>query len=164
NELAAWMDEIALPAGFAKKTAGNVQSHPYAPSRPLGDSLGGFVIVDGSDGPGAPLRRGDAFDFTIYLHAAQPIPDGWKLFAHVDGPGRSINADHEPVEGTLPIARMKPGTFVRDRIHVTLPPDWPVGLTTLRVGLWRGRERAKATGAHARPDNAVDAASVTVAP
>ena len=61
-----------------------------------------------------------------------------------------INADHEPVEGTMPLARLQPGTFVRDRIHVTLPPDWPVGTTTLRVGLWRGSERAKASGAHAR--------------
>jgi len=164
NELAAWMDEIALPPGFAKKAAGNVQTTPYSPSRPLGDSLGGMLILDGSDGPGAPLRRGDAFDFTIYLHAAQPIPAGWKLFAHVVGPGRMINADHEPVEGTMPLVRLRPGTFVRDRIHVTLPPDWPVGTTTLRIGMWRGNERAKAAGSSARPDNAVDAASVTVAP
>ncbi len=164
NALAAWMDEIALPVGFGKKSAGNVQTRPFAPSRPLGDSLGGLVLIDGSDGPGAPLRRGATFDFTIYLHAAQAIPAGWKLFAHIDGPGRSINADHEPVEGTLPLAHLTPGTFVRDRIHVTLPPDWPVGMTTLRVGLWRGRERAPTSGAHARPDNSVDAASVTVAP
>jgi len=47
---------------------------------------------------------------------------------------------------------------------VALPADWPVGTTTLRIGLWRGRERAKATGANAKPDNAVDVASVTVAP
>ena len=46
---------------------------------------------------------------------------------------------------------------------MTLPPDWPVGTTTLRVGLWQGAER-QSHGAHAMPDNAVDAASVTVAP
>ena len=128
------MDEIALPPGFAHKAAGNVQTTPFAPSRPLGDSLGGFVVVDGSDGPGAPLRRGAAFDVTMYLHAAQPIPAGWRLFTHVVGPGRMLNADHEPVEGTMPLARLRPGTFVRDRVHVTLPPDWPVGTTTVRVG------------------------------
>jgi hypothetical protein len=59
---------------------------------------------------------------------------------------------------------MRPGAFVRDRIHVTLPPDWPPGPTTLRVGVWRGAERGKATGAHAAADNAVDAATVQVAP
>jgi len=75
-----------------------------------------------------------------------------------------LNADHEPVEGTMPLQRLRPGTFVRDVIHVTLPPDWPAGAATLRVGLWQGRERAKATGAHASPDNAVDAATLSVAP
>ena len=25
-----------------------------------------------------------------------------------------INADHEPVEGTMPLPRLRPGTFVRD--------------------------------------------------
>ena len=164
SALAAWMDQIALPADFSRKAAGNVQGTPYSPSRPLGDSLGGMLIVDGSDAPGAPVKRGDHFDLTLYLHAAQPIPAGWRLFAHVVGPGRMINADHEPVEGTMPLARMRPGTFVRDVIHVSLPPNWPVGTTTLRVGLWRGTERAKAAGAQASPDNAVEAASVTVAP
>ena len=64
----------------------------------------------------------------------------------------------------MPLSRLRPGTFVRDIVHVSLPPDWPVGTTTLRLGLWRGAERAKAAGAHASPDNAVDAATVTVAP
>jgi choline-sulfatase len=162
--LAAWMDEIALPADFARKAAGNVQATPYAPSRALGDSLGGLVVVDGSDAPATPVKRGERFDLTIYLHAAQPIAPGWRLFAHVVAPGRMINADHDPVEGTMPLARLRAGTFVRDVIHVTLPPDWPAGTTTLRVGLWQGRERAKAVGAHAAPDNAVEAAAVTVAP
>ena len=163
-ELAAWMDEIALPPDFAKKAAGNVQATPYAPARALGDSLGGLLAVDGSDAPAAPVHRGQRVDLTLYLHAEKPIPSGWRLFAHVVAPGRMLNADHEPVEGTMPLSRLRPGTFVRDVIHVTLPPDWPAGTTTLRVGLWQGRERAKATGAHAAPDNAVDAATLSVAP
>jgi arylsulfatase A-like enzyme len=162
-QLAAWMDEIALPPDFARKVAGNVQTTPYAPARALGDSLGGLIVVDGSDAP-ATVKRGARFDFTLYLHAAQPIPPGWHLFAHVIGPGRMMNADHEPVEGTMPLSHLRPGTFVRDIVQVSLPPDWPAGPTTLRIGLWQGRERAKATGAHSAPDNAVDAASVTVAP
>ena len=163
-ELAAWMDEIALPPDFARKAAGNVQTTPYAPSRALGDSLGGLVVVDGSDAPATPVKRGASIDLTLYLHATQPIPAGWRLFAHVIGPGRMLNADHDPVEGTMPLARMRPGTFVRDIMHVTLPPDWPPGPTALRIGLWQGRERAKATGAHSAPDNAVDAATFTVQP
>ncbi|HEX8950769.1 MAG TPA: sulfatase-like hydrolase/transferase, partial [Polyangia bacterium] len=162
--LAAWMDEIALPPDFAKKAAGNVQATPYAPSRALGDTLGGMLVVDGSDAPTGPVRRGERVDVALYLHAQKPIAPGWRLFTHVVGPGRLLNADHEPVEGTLPVGQLRPGTFVRDVVHVTLPPDWPAGPTTVRVGLWQGRERAKAAGAHAAPDNAVDAASLTVAP
>src|SRR5207248_5514385 len=115
------------------------QATPYAPSRALGDTLGGMLVIDGSDAPATPVKRGEGFDFTLYLHAAQPIPAGWRLFAHVvSAGGRMINADHDPVEGTMPLSRLRAGTFVRDVIHVTLPPDWPAGVTTLRVGLWRG--------------------------
>ena len=162
--LAAWMDELALPADFARKAAGNVQATPFSPSRALGDSLGGMLVVDGSDAPAAPVKRGERFDVALYLHAEQPIASGWRLFAHVIAPGHMINADHDPVEGTMPLSRLRAGTFVRDVIHVTLPPDWPSGATQLRIGLWQGPERAKATGAHSSSDNAVEAATVTVAP
>src|SRR5437764_3056707 len=43
---------------------------------------------------------GATFDVSLYLHAAQPIPAGWRLFTHIVGAGRMINADHDPVEGT----------------------------------------------------------------
>src|SRR5262249_17290419 len=56
STLAAWMDQIALPPDFARRAAGNVQPTPFAPARPLGDSLGGLVILDGVDAPGAPLK------------------------------------------------------------------------------------------------------------
>ncbi|MDB4967545.1 MAG: sulfatase [Myxococcales bacterium] len=162
--LAAWMDQIALPTDFARRATGNVQAQPFAPGRALGDSLGGMLIVDGVDAPGAPIKSGSAFDVSIYLHAAQPIPPGWRLFTHVVSGGRMINADHEPVEGTLPLQRMRTGSFVRDRIHVTVPRDWPAGPTQIRLGLWRGPERAKAAGAHAAPDDAVDLATLIVTP
>ena len=123
-----------------------------------------MLVIDGSDAPAAPVKRGERVALTLYLHAARPIPAGWRLFAHVVGAGRMLNADHEPVEGTMPLGRLRPGTFVRDVMHVTLPPDWPAGTTTLQVGLWRGPERAKVSGAHAAPDGSVAAATVTVAP
>src|SRR5439155_20891628 len=106
QSLAAWMDQAALPADFARRASGNVQSQPFSPTRPLGDSLGGMLLVDGVDAPGAPLKTGASFDVTLYLHAAQPIAAGWRLFTHVTGPGRMINADHEPVEGTMPLVRL----------------------------------------------------------
>ena len=109
------MDELALPADFARKAAGNVQATPFSPRRALGDRVGDMLVVDGSDAPAAPVRRGARVDLALYLHAARPIPAGWRLFAHLVGPGRMLNADHEPVEGTMPLRRLRPGTFVRDR-------------------------------------------------
>jgi hypothetical protein len=141
-----------------------VQPRPFAPAHALGDVLGDLLVVDGSDAPATPVKRGGTFDVALYLHAKANIPAGWRLFTHVVAPGRMLNADHDPVSGTLPLQHLRPGTFVRDVVHVTLPPNWPAGATTVRVGLWRGRERAKATGGHAAPDNAVDAATFTVAP
>lgn len=155
--LAAWMDEIALPADFARKAAGNLQTTPFSPARALGDKIGDWLVLDGVDVHPTP----DAVAVDLYLHATAPIPKGWRLFTHVVAGGRMVNADHEPVEGTLPLARLRPGSYVRDRIRVTLPSGWPRVPTTVRVGLWRGNERAKTSGPNSRPDNAVDIAVVT---
>jgi arylsulfatase A-like enzyme len=164
TELAAWMDEIALPPDFARRVAGNVANQPFAPSRPLGDVVGGWLTVDGVDLPAAPPRRNQPFEVAVYLHATAPPPAGWRLFTHVVGGGHMINADHEPVENTLPLARLRPGTFVRDRVRVTLPSDWPPGPLSVRLGLWRGAERAPVAGAHAAADRAVDVAQLSVQP
>lgn len=163
SQLAAWMDALAIPPDFARRIAGNVQTRPFAPRRPLGDRLGDWLVLDGVDVLTPTVRPGGALEVDLYLHARAPIPAGWRLFTHFTG-RRMLNADHEPLENAYPLARLRPGTYLRDRIRVTLPADWPPGSLTMEVGLWQGAKRAPVTGTHATADRAVKAAELTVTP
>ena len=140
-------------ADFAQEASrATCRATPYSPSRAARRLA--RRARSSSTACDVPARRCAAASASTSLLPARRAADprGWRLFAHVVGPtGRMLNADHEPVEGTMPLARLRPGTFVRDRIHVTLPPDWPVGTDSASsVGLWRGTERAKAAGAARR--------------
>jgi choline-sulfatase len=162
--LAAWMDLIALPPDFSRRVAGNVATTPFAPRQPLGDVLAGALVVDGVDLPAATVRPGEPLEIDLYLHAKSRLAPGWRLFMHVEGGGRMINADHDPIENLYSLSRLRPGTFLRDRVHITLPPGFPRGPVRVRVGLFRGIERAPVAGAHGTPDHAVDLGTLTVQP
>jgi arylsulfatase A-like enzyme len=162
--LAAWMDQLDLPPDFQRRIAGNVAPTPFAPQIALGDLLDGWLVLDGVDVAQPTVRGGDQLEFTLYWHAKARPPAGWRLFTHVRGAGRMINADHEPLENLYPVSRLRPGTFLRDRVRVTVPPGPATGPLHIEVGLWRGPERAAIRGAHASPELFVDAATVTVTP
>jgi arylsulfatase A-like enzyme len=161
--LGAWMDQTALPADFRRRVEGNVSEAALPVAAPLGDSLGGWLTVEGTAAV-APARRGDSTEVTLILHGTGRVPEGWHLFTHFIAPtGRILNADHEPLEGAYPLERLHAGVWLRDRIKVKLPPDWPPGPTTVLVGLWRRGARAEVRGAHAS-DGAVRAATIPVSP
>ena len=120
-------------------------------------------MLDGVDLPAATVRVGQPLEIDLYWHAKKRLPPGWRLFMHVEGGGRMVNADHEPVEGLYPLSRLRPGTFVRDRVHLTLPPGFR-GPVHVRTGLFHGIERAPVAGAHATPDHAVDVGTLLVQP
>ncbi len=108
-------------------------------------------------------RPGGTVELALVMRAEKPL-DGWRLFTHlVAGDGRRINADHQLLEGLLPLEQLAVGLWVRDRIHVVLPPDWPPGPLTVEVGLWKRGHRAPARGPHS-VDDAVHAATIRVQP
>lgn len=143
--LAAWMDQAALPADFKRRVEGNVSQTPIPFSHPLGARLGQFISVEGYD-----LNDGE---IAFVLRGLARPPQGWRFFMHIIGPdGRRLNADHEPVENLYPVTRLRPGTWLRDRVKLAVPPGWPEGPLTIDLGLWKGTERAAATGPHAAGD------------
>jgi len=91
------------------------------------------------------------------------VAAGWKLFVHVEGPGKLfVNGDHTPAR---PFEWWRPGQFIRYTTTVTLPRTAPPGRYTVRVGMFRGAERVRVAAAHAKVDNdAVVAATFEVRP
>src|SRR5262249_8383900 len=122
------------------------------------------LVVAGVDLGKEPVHPGGEATVTLYLEGRGRVPDGFRLFTHFVGAnGRSINADHEPLEGSFPITRLGAGVWLRDRVKVALPADFPKGPLTVEVGLFKRGERAPAAGAHAH-GGAVRVATLQVTP
>ena len=107
------------------------------------------------------LHPGAAGEVALVLHVTGTLPAGWRLFFHVRSAAGFLNLDHEPVAGFVPLARLRPGHWVRDRVHFTIPPSWN-GPVSVEVGLWKGSLRAPAHGPGAEGDH-VTVARLTVA-
>jgi hypothetical protein len=149
--LGAWQDAIALPRDFAARVAGNLSTTQLPSETTLGADLGGMLAIDGVTLPRKELRAGDAAEVDLVLHAPARVPAGWRLFTHarnLANPAQFINLDHEPVEGFVPLAKIRAGQWVRDRVRFTVPAGWS-GPIAVDVGLWKGAERAPAKGARA---------------
>jgi Carboxypeptidase regulatory-like domain len=113
---------------------------PGAPAPPPGHALearfGDLVRFAGYDVAGGRLERGGALEVTLHFQAVAP-PAGWRLFAHLEGPGRFINLDHTPVRGSYPVDRWRTGETIRDRFDLRVPATAPPGTYTLLVGFWK---------------------------
>jgi hypothetical protein len=162
--LAAWMDQVALPPDFQKRVAGNLSTSPFPVGNPLGDTIGGVLRIEGMELTTERPVVGGPLELVLYLHALGRVPEGWRLFTHLTSPqGQLINADHEPLEGTYPLGRLRAGTWLRDRVATSVPAFFAPGPLTVEVGLWRGAERMPAEGPHAR-GGVVRAGTITLLP
>jgi len=163
NALGAWTDQIALPPDFAARTKGNISTTPLSSPTALSDSIGGWFTLDGVDVATPKVQAGQQIDLSVVLRGNVRVPAGWRLFTHVIAAnGRRLNADHDPVSNLYPLARLKKGTWLRDRIQVTLPLGWPRGQTTVEYGAFQGAARAPTHGAHAMPGDSVRIATIVV--
>ncbi|MDX2022936.1 MAG: sulfatase-like hydrolase/transferase [Deltaproteobacteria bacterium] len=136
---------LALPNDAREKISNDVFGpgrQAPAPKHPSAGRIGDAIAVQGYDVDGDTFVRGAAVPVSIYFHVNQRVPEGWKLFFHLDGPpGGARNLDHAPVGGAFSVERWRPGQTVRDQNVITLDPTLPPGRYVLYVGLWRGNER-----------------------
>jgi choline-sulfatase len=141
---------LALPGGAADKLAQAVTPPGRAappPTHPLQAALGDAVFVRGYDVSATNVVAGGTLDVTYHFAAGKPVPPGWLLFFHLEGPAGYRNLDHVPVEGLMPIERWRRGQQLRDRQRIPIPPGTPAGTYTLYLGAFRGAERLPVTPA-----------------
>jgi arylsulfatase A-like enzyme len=140
ERLAAMIDEAELPPERAPAEGVLLTAAP-SPGRPVTADLGDAVTFLGADLPDEVPAGGSA-DVTWYFRARAALPGGWKPFVHLVGPGGAYwNADHDPADGALPIARWKPGQLIADRQTLRVPPGTVAGEYQVYLGLFRGGER-----------------------
>lgn len=155
--VARWYDVDQVPEGAAEALL------PGRPpiERPLDADLGDAVRLLAVDVP-KTARPGDSLAFTWTFEARKPVPSGWKVFVHIEGPHKLfVNGDHKPAR---PFEWWRPGQFIRYTTQVTLPKHAQRGSYTVKVGLYKGK-RAKVTAPRAEVvDNAVLAGTIEVLP
>jgi arylsulfatase A-like enzyme len=143
RRLRAFVTQLALPEGYLRLVTEHVSPSPDAAPRPahaLQGRIGDILEVIGYDLEGsAQLSPGRGTRVTVHFKVAKPIPEGWRLFFHLDGPA-FYNLDHPPVEGAYPIERWRAGQVIRDTFTI---PNQALRSGTYRytVGLWKGQER-----------------------
>jgi len=103
--------------------------------------------VRGFDASANAVPAGGTLEVTYHFTAGKPLPAGWRLFFHLEGPVGYRNLDHVPVDGLMPLERWRPGQSLRDRQRIPIPAGTPGGTYTLYVGAYRGAERLPVTPA-----------------
>jgi len=138
-----------LPEGAAEKYLRGVTAPsaapPPPPAHPLQAALGDAVLVRGYDLSGDAVAAGGTLEVTTHFGVGKPLPAGWRLFFHLQGPAGYRNLDHVPVEGLMPLERWRTGQVIRDRQRIPIPPGSPPGTYTLYVGAYLGAQRLPVT-------------------
>jgi len=107
--------------------------------------LAGTIFVAAGE-PGADaVAAGGTLEVTTHFGVGKPLPAGWRLFFHLQGPAGYRNLDHVPVEGLMPLERWRTGQVIRDRQRIPIPPGSPPGTYTLYVGAYLGAQRLPVT-------------------
>ena len=148
-KLRQWVAMLALPADAREKLSHDVfgpDAKAPQPTHVAQGRLGEVVSLFGYDLEGGTFARGSVINVAYHFRVDARVPEGWKIFFHLDGPsGGFRNLDHAPVGGAFPMDRWRPGQTIRDRHQFTLDPGLPIGHYTLYVGLWKGSQRMPVT-------------------
>lgn len=116
------------------------------PKYPVNAELEDKLVYLGMDVDTDTVTPGKAFTLTHYWQVKKAVPDGWKLFVHLEAPDSKkshLNADHIPIGGKYPLHYWKPGEIIRDIHRVSVPQNWPANAVEIFVGLWKGPVRMK---------------------
>jgi hypothetical protein len=94
------------------------------------------IALLGWEQKGTP-KKGEAFDLTMYFRVDQPLHGDWKVFVHLEAPGKRRQPfDHYGIGGLYPLGNWKKGEIVRDTVNIQVPPDWPDGTSQILVGFF----------------------------
>lgn len=147
KELAAWMDDSAVPPDFGERAAQHLSKQPFAVAVPRLGRIGQYLRFLGTEPVRGTVRKGASFSVAAVFAVEGPLPAGYKPFFHLLGVnGELVNVDHGFWDGHLPLQRLKPGTYLRDVTKVVVPPGFPSGPATLVMGIYRRSERVAVRG------------------
>jgi arylsulfatase A-like enzyme len=166
-ELLGWMEEEHVGENWHERVDPAVRRRGqprFRPTHPRAASFGGALALQGYDLRVPTVRRGGILDVTWYFELKRTLKGPWKVFVHISGPSFQT-ADHDPVEGLLPLSHLYRGMQVADRQRIMIQPHMRPGTYTVYLGVFAGRDRLPVSGDGADPKKQrVAAATFTVTP
>jgi hypothetical protein len=102
-------------------------------------NFGGLIRLQSYAYERDTLSPGDTVHLTLEWEAVRPVDERYKVFVHALGQNGLPVAqrDQEPVNGTYPTDRWRPGERIADPYAITLPGWLPPGEYQVEVGLYR---------------------------
>ncbi len=139
--------EPTLTPGQKKKVEANLLKETPKPQHAIGAVIENQVKLLGYDLDRTEVDPGGKVTITYYIESLAEKPDDNKIFVHFQGRPNDRksfqNHDHNPVEGLLPLRKLKKGHVVRDVQVINVRKDFPPGDAHIYWGLWRGDYRLK---------------------
>jgi hypothetical protein len=146
QRLVAWTESMRFAPESAEKLA-RATWRDEKPQVALDARFGDQLVLHGVDMTPHDLEPGEQIALRWYLECLRPIEPGWKLFVHAEGPGGArFLGDHDPVEGLMPLARLRPGQRIIDRHWLAIPAHTPPGEYTIWIGAFKGSKRLRVAG------------------
>ena len=147
KELLDWKNRInSKYIGYAQQRQKRWISHTATQPHYSQDiMLGEAIRLRGYDISSQQVKPGDTVEVRYHFETIATPEKGWKLFVHVvNEAGRMVlNADHIPVEGSMPLPKWQKGQFIIDRHRIRIPANAKTGKYTVMIGLWNARIRGK---------------------
>ena len=153
-----WFDAEQVPQGAVEAL---LKDRP-AIAAPLDADLGPEVRLLAVEAP-PTVKRGEPITLTWTFEARGTVEPGWKMFVHIEGPGKFFfSGDHRPAR---PFEWWRSGQFIRYTTTVMVPRNTPAAELTVWAGRFKGSKRAPASSPRAKiNDNAVAVAKIQVLP
>jgi len=145
DELLEWRKRINLQyEGWEGDLAqGKVTTAPPRIANSLRARFGDSIELVGYDVFPMKLKAGQDLHITYVFKCNAAVPSTTKLFVHIDRGRGHLNADHEPVGGTYPPGKWKPGEYIVDDHVVHIPGDWEEPKAKICVGFWDKKTKAR---------------------
>ena len=161
--------EVTLTPAQQKKVESFILTSPPSPQHPVNAVIENQIKLLGYDIDKTVVKAGQSLTITYYFEAlSDPMGDN-NMFFHFQGtPGDRrawMNLDHHPIEGLLPVRKMKKGQIIKDVQTIRVKSDFPSGTARIHWGLFRGNHRLKVIdpgSAKVSKDGRVIVASVKV--
>lgn len=115
--------------------------------RPLGANFGDKVELLGVEVEPKEPKPGQKASMIYYWRALDTLPGGWKVFVHLEQPGKRQILDHHPVRDFYPMSKWEKGQIIRDEQPFDVDGGFKPGEATVWVGIfdeeaWRTRQQS----------------------